>query len=135
MGLRLEFLQKSGAFIFNTWSVIKLKEPICPPYRYCRYVRITLLPVQIVNKHKVDNKEEKRWVDHDGKSPFSYPNLTNDTLKERQEDLTFRRPKNRFPYHHPIFQFLAVKMKEPYFGTHLYGYFIHNLYKGKAIIK
>ena len=79
-----------------------LKEPICPPHRYSRYVRITLLPYRyklyqyklceqrknLFVKHKVDNKEEKdeSTMMENKRSPFSHPNLTNDTLKERQED-------------------------------------------------
>ena len=42
--------------------------------------------------HKIDNKEKRRKKKRDvstmmenNRSPFSQPNLTNDTLKERQE--------------------------------------------------
>ena len=41
--------------------------------------------------HRIKKKRDESTMMENKRSPFSHPNLTNDTLKERQEDRLFRR--------------------------------------------
>ena len=61
------------------------------------------------------------------KGVFFLTKLNESYLKRTARRRSIQATRWCFPYHYLIFQFPAVKMKEPYFWTNLYDY----LYEGK----